>query len=70
MLGKKKIKKKKKEKGGEKFAGLEVLTIQRIREEEVLLVLKKGGDVSAFEKALSQAVGKWPKSRFSSQRGL
>ena len=36
----------------------EVLSIRRTRKEEILLVLKKGGDVSAFEKALDQVVGK------------
>ena len=35
----------------------EVLSIRRTRREEILLVLKKGGDVSAFEKALDPAVG-------------
>ena len=30
----------------------EVLSIRRTRTEEILLVLKKGGDVTAFEKAL------------------
>ena len=38
-------------------AGAEVLSIRRTRREEILLVLKKGGDVSTFEKALDQAVG-------------
>ena len=39
-------------------AGLEVLSIQRTRKEEVLLVLKKGaGDVSAFREELARAVG-------------
>ena len=38
-------------------AGLEVLCIRRTRKEEVLLVLKKGGDVSAFRKELDLAVG-------------
>ena len=38
-------------------SGAEVLSIRRTRKEEILLVLKKGGDVSAFEKALDQAVG-------------
>ena len=38
-------------------SGAEVVSIRRIRKEEILLVLKKGGDVSAFEKALDQAVG-------------
>ena len=38
----------------------EVLSIRRTRREEILLVLKKGGDVSAFEKALDQAVRKKP----------
>ena len=37
--------------------GLEVLSIRRTRKEEVLPVLKKGGDVSAFRKQLDQAVG-------------
>ena len=35
----------------------EVLSIRRTRREEILLVLKKGGDVSAFGKALDLAVG-------------
>ena len=38
-------------------AGAEVLSIQRSRKEEILLVLKKGGNVSNFEKELDQAVG-------------
>ena len=38
-------------------AGSEVLSIRRNRSEEILLVLKKEGDVSTFEKALEQAVG-------------
>ena len=38
-------------------SGAEVLSIRRTRREEIFLVLKKGGDVSAFEKALDQAVG-------------
>ena len=38
-------------------SGAEVLSIRRTRREEILLVLKKGGDVSAFEKALDRAVG-------------
>ena len=38
-------------------AELEDLTIRRTRKEEVLLVLKKRGEVLAFEKALGQAVG-------------
>ena len=37
-------------------AGLKVLTIRRIRKEEVLRVLKNGGDVSALVKALRRAV--------------
>ena len=37
-------------------AGLEVLSIRRTKKEEVLPVLKKGGDVSAFRKELDQAV--------------
>ena len=38
-------------------SGTEVLSLRRTRKEEILSVLKKGGDVSAFEKALDQAVG-------------
>ena len=38
-------------------AGLEVLSVRRTRKEEILLVLKKGGDISAFKKALDKAVG-------------
>ena len=38
-------------------AGAEVLSIQRTRREEILLVLKRGGDVSTFDKALNQVVG-------------
>ena len=38
-------------------AGLEVLSVRRTRKEEILLVLKKGGDIRAFKKALDQAVG-------------
>ena len=38
-------------------SGAEVLSIRRTRKEEILLVLKKEGEVSAFEKALDQAVG-------------
>ena len=38
-------------------SGLEVLSIQRTRKEEVLLVLKKEGDISACQKALDRAVG-------------
>ena len=38
-------------------AGLKVLSIRRTRKEEVLLVLKKGGDVSAFRKELDRAFG-------------
>ena len=38
-------------------SGAEVLSIWRTRREEILLVLRKGGGVSAFEKALDQAVG-------------
>ena len=37
-------------------AGAEALSIQRTRREEILLVLKKGGDVSTFKKALDHAV--------------
>ena len=35
----------------------EVLSVRRTRREEILLVLKRGGGISAFEKALDQAVG-------------
>ena len=38
-------------------SGLEVLSVRRTRKEEVLLVLKKGDDIPAFQKALDQAVG-------------
>ena len=38
-------------------SGAEVLSIHRTRREEILLVLKRMGDVSAFEKAFDQAVG-------------
>ena len=38
-------------------SGLEVLSVRRTRKEEVLLVLKKGGDIPAFQKALDRAVG-------------
>ena len=38
-------------------AGLEVLSIRRTRKEEVLLVIKKGVDVSDFRKELDLAVG-------------
>ena len=38
-------------------SGEEVLSIRRTRKEKILLVLKKGCGVSAFEKALDQAVG-------------
>ena len=38
-------------------SGAEVLSIRRTRREEILLVLKKGGDVSAIEKALNRAFG-------------
>ena len=37
-------------------SGAEVLSIRRTRREEIPLVLKKGGDVSAFEKTLDRAV--------------
>ena len=36
---------------------LEVLSVRRTRKEEILLVLKKGGDIPAFKKPLDQAVG-------------
>ena len=45
-------------------SGTEVLSIRRTRREEILLVLRKGGDVSAFEKALEQAV--WEKAEIKS----
>ena len=38
-------------------AEAEVLFIRKTRREEILLVLKKGADVSAFKKALEQVVG-------------
>ena len=38
-------------------AGLEVLSIRRTRKEKVLLVLKKGGELSAFREELDQAIG-------------
>ena len=38
-------------------AGLEVLSIRRTRKDEDLLVLKKGGDVSASRKELDLALG-------------
>ena len=38
-------------------AGAEVLSIRRTRRKEILLVLRKGCDISIFEKALDQAVG-------------
>ena len=38
-------------------SGAEVLSIRRTRREEILLVLRRGGDVSVFKKALDQAVG-------------
>ena len=34
----------------------DILSIRRTRREEILLVLRKGGDVLAFEKALDQVV--------------
>ena len=37
-------------------SGAEVLSIRRTRREEILLVLKGGGDVMAFKKALDQVV--------------
>ena len=43
-----------------KNAGAEVLSIRRTRRQEILLVLKKGDDVSTFEKALDQAIGEKP----------
>ena len=46
-----------KAKGDPQNSGAEVLSIRRTRKEEILLVVKKGDDVSAFEKALDQAVG-------------
>ena len=47
-------------------AGLEVLTIRRT--EEILLVLKKGGDVSAFERSLTRRSGRKPTLELWSQR--
>ena len=38
-------------------AGLEIMSIRRTRKEEVILVLKKGGDVSAFQNEIDLAVG-------------
>ena len=38
-------------------SGAEVLSIRITRREKILLVLKKGGDVSAFEKVFDQVVG-------------
>ena len=37
-------------------AGAKVTSIRRTRREKILPVLKKGGDISTFEKALNQAV--------------
>ena len=37
-------------------SGAEVLSIRKTRKKEIFLVLKKGGDVSAFKTALDQAV--------------
>ena len=39
-------------------AGAVFLFIRKTRREEILLLLRKAGDVSAFEKALDQTVGK------------
>ena len=50
-----------KAKGNPQNSGAEVLSIRRTRKEEILLVLKKGGYVSTFEKALDQAVGNEPR---------
>ena len=52
-----KILKEMKAKVDPRKAGLEVLSIRKTREEEVLLVLKKGGDVSVFRKELDQTAG-------------
>ena len=38
-------------------SGLEVLSVRRTRKEEVLLILKKGSDIPAFQKALDRVVG-------------
>ena len=38
-------------------SGAKVLSIRRTRKEEILLVSKKWGDVSTFEKAFDQVVG-------------
>ena len=45
-------------------SGSKVLSSRRTRREKILLVLKKGGDVSAFEKALDQAVGEKANVKF------
>ena len=37
-------------------SGAEVLSIRITRREEILLILRKGGDVSAFEKAVGEKV--------------
>ena len=60
-----------KAKGNPQNSRAEVLSIRRTRREENLLFLKKGGDVSAFKKALDQAVGENAnvKSQRDSQRG-
>ena len=52
-------------------AGFEVLSIRGTRKEEVLLVLKKGGDVSAFPEELDRAVEEKPEiSALVSTRSL
>ena len=38
-------------------SGAEVLSTRRTRRKEILLVLKKGGDVPTFEKARDRAIG-------------
>ena len=38
-------------------AGAEILSIRRTRKEKILLVLRKGGDILVFAKALDQVVG-------------
>ena len=50
-------KEKMKKKSNSQEVRLEVLFIRRTRKEKVLLVIKNGVDVSAFQKALDQADG-------------
>ena len=44
-------------KGDPRRAGLEVLSVRRTRKKNVFLILKKGGDVSAFREELDRVVG-------------